>query len=102
MEYGAIDLDTKRRQIRIVDAESTVVVARKIDTTHAALAQGFSARPGMRILIESSTESEWVAAWVTSADDAQAMNSTSTRGTRLPSFRRSAQSHGQGPEQARI
>jgi transposase len=61
MEYGAIDLHTKRSQIRIVDAEGTVVVARKIDTTHAALTQVFSGRPGLRILIESSTESEWVA-----------------------------------------
>jgi hypothetical protein len=39
---------------------------------------------------------------VTSADDAQEISSTSTRGTRLASFRRSTQSHGQGPEQARI
>lgn len=61
MEYGAIDLHTKRSQIRIVDAEGRVVLERKIDTTRADLTQVFGRRAPMRILIESSTESEWVA-----------------------------------------
>jgi transposase len=64
MEYGAIDLHTKRSQIRIVDAEGGVVVERKIDTTRADLTQVFGGRPAMRILLESSTESEWVAQYL--------------------------------------
>src|SRR5258707_1197116 len=61
MEYGAIDLHTKRSQIRIVDAAGGVVVERKIDTTRTDLTQVFAARSPLRILLESSTESEWVA-----------------------------------------
>src|SRR5258706_2072813 len=61
MEYGAIDLHKQRSQIRIVRDDGSLVLERRIDTTGAAVAQLFSARPGMRILIESSTESEWVA-----------------------------------------
>jgi transposase len=61
MEYGAIDLHTKRSQIRIVDAEGRAVVERKIDTTRADLTQVFGGRSPLRILLESSTESEWVA-----------------------------------------
>jgi transposase len=61
MEYGAIDLHTKRSQIRIVDAEGRAVVERKIDTTRADLTQVFGGRSALRILLESSTESEWVA-----------------------------------------
>jgi transposase len=61
MEYGAIDLHTKRSQIRIVDAEGAVVVERKIDTTRADLTQVWGGRSALRIVLESSTESEWVA-----------------------------------------
>jgi len=61
MEYGAIDLHMRRSQIRIVDADGTAVLERRIDTSRAAFDAGFGARPPMRILIESSTESEWVA-----------------------------------------
>jgi transposase len=61
MEYGAIDLHTKRSQIRIVTANGGVVLDRKIETTRAALTAVFDGRARMRILVESSTESEWVA-----------------------------------------
>ena len=61
MEYGAIDLHKRRSQIRIVEADGTIVLDRKIDTSRADLERVFAARPRMRILIESSTESEWVA-----------------------------------------
>jgi transposase len=61
MEYGAIDLHLRRSQIRILDADESVVMDRRIDTTRADLARVFAGRPSMRILIESSTESEWVA-----------------------------------------
>src|SRR5688572_22498541 len=61
MEYGAIDLHKRRSQIRIVDRDGAVVLERKIDTNRADLDRLFAARAAMRILIESSTESEWVA-----------------------------------------
>jgi transposase len=61
MEYGAIDLHKRRSQIRIVEADGAIVLERKIDSTRADLDRVFGSRPRMRILIESSTESEWVA-----------------------------------------
>ena len=61
MEYGAIDLHLRRSQIRIIDEQESVVLDRRIDTTRAEFDRVFGARPRMRILIESSTESEWVA-----------------------------------------
>ena len=61
MEYGAIDLHLRRRHIRIEDERGTVVVARRIDTTRPGIEEVFDGRPRMRILVESATESEWVA-----------------------------------------
>jgi len=61
MEYGAIDLHTRRSQIRILTEAETVVLDRRVDTTRAEFDRVFGGRPRMRILIESSTESEWVA-----------------------------------------
>ena len=62
MEYGAIDLHARRSQIRIVREDGSVVLDRRIDTTRADLTGLFGGRGAMRILIESSTESGWVAA----------------------------------------
>ena len=61
MEYGAIDLHTRRSQIRIVTDDGTVVLERRIDTQAREFARLFGGRARMRILLESSTESEWVA-----------------------------------------
>jgi transposase len=61
MEYGAIDLHLRRSQFRIVQADGTVVKEGKFDTTRADLTRVFGDRPRLRLLIESSTESEWVA-----------------------------------------
>ncbi len=61
MEYGAIDLHTKHSQVRIVTAEGTVVLERRIVTRADQCAAVFEGRERMRILLESSTESEWVA-----------------------------------------
>jgi transposase len=61
MEYGAIDLHLKASLIRIVDADGMVVLDRTIATTRAALAQVFEGRAPLRVLLESGTESEWVA-----------------------------------------
>jgi transposase len=61
MEYGAIDLHTRRSQVRIVAEDGTVVLDRRIDTTRSAFASLFGDRAPMRILLEASTEAEWVA-----------------------------------------
>lgn len=61
MEYGAIDLHMKKSQVRIVDEKGSVVWKGRIDTRRDAFAKVFGDRPRMRILVESSTESEWVA-----------------------------------------
>jgi transposase len=61
MEYGAIDLHMRRSQIRIVAADGTVVLDRRVDTTRVALTQVFAGRARMRIVLEASTDAEWVA-----------------------------------------
>lgn len=61
MEYGAIDLHARHTLIRIVTAEGTSVLDRRIATTPDELRAVFGGRPRARILIESGTESEWVA-----------------------------------------
>ena len=61
MEYGAIDLHLKASLIRIVDADGVVLVDRTVATTRAALTQVFAGRAPLRVLVESGTESEWVA-----------------------------------------
>ena len=61
MEYGAIDLHMKKSVVRIVDETGTVVVRDRITTSREAFAALFGPRARMRILLESSTESEWVA-----------------------------------------
>jgi transposase len=61
MEYGAIDLHKRRSLIRIVSETGAVVLERRMETTRAALTAVFAPRPLARVLVESSTESEWVA-----------------------------------------
>ena len=60
MEYGAIDLHKKESQIRII-TKTGHVVDERIATTRDRLTRVFWGRPRMRILVEASTESEWVA-----------------------------------------
>jgi transposase len=60
MDYGAIDLHKKESQIRIV-TDAGEVLDRRIATTRERFASVFSGRPRMRILLEASTGSEWVA-----------------------------------------
>jgi transposase len=60
MTYGAIDLHKKESQIRIV-AEDGAVIDRRIATRRDAFTRLFGERPPMRVLVEASTESEWVA-----------------------------------------
>ena len=61
MVYGAIDLHARRSQIRVIDGDGTVVRDRQVVTSAAALVAVFGDLPGARIVIEASTESEWVA-----------------------------------------
>ena len=60
MEYGAIDLHKKESQVRII-TETGDILDRRIATTRERLTTLFWGRPHGRILIEASTESEWVA-----------------------------------------
>lgn len=61
MVYGAIDLHSRFSQIRIVDSAGIVVRERRVKTTREALLAVFADVGSVRILIEASTESEWVA-----------------------------------------
>ncbi len=61
MECGAIDLHMKKSHIRIVSEDGSVIWKGRIDTRRTEFARVFARRPRMRILLESSTESEWVA-----------------------------------------
>jgi transposase len=60
MEYGAIDLHKKESQVRIVTTTGEVI-DRRIPTTRAAFTAVCWGRAPMRLLVEASTESEWVA-----------------------------------------
>jgi transposase len=60
MGYGAIDLHKRESQVRIVTDEGEVI-DRRIATTRDSFRHLFWGRPCMRVLIEASTESEWVA-----------------------------------------
>lgn len=61
MEYGAIDLHLRRSVFRIEDETGTGISEGRIDTSRSDVTRIFGERPPMRVLIESSTDSEWVA-----------------------------------------
>lgn len=61
MVYGAIDLHMRYSQIRIVDAEGGVLREQRVPTTVERLVTAFEGHGTMRILLETGTESEWVA-----------------------------------------
>ena len=61
MEYGAIDLHMRSTWIRLVTADGAITFEERVPTTRAALTAAFTGRPRARVLIESSTDSEWVA-----------------------------------------
>lgn len=61
MVYGAIDLHMRYSQIRIVDAEGRVLREQRVPTSRERLVGVFSGYGPMRILLETGTESEWVA-----------------------------------------
>jgi transposase len=61
MVYGAIDLHSRCSEVRIVDAEGRVLRERRVKTTREQLVQVMAGVGSMRVLVEASTESEWVA-----------------------------------------
>jgi transposase len=61
MVYGAIDLHMRSSQIRIIDDLGVVVRDHGVPTTRERLTQAFATHGPMRILLETGTESEWVA-----------------------------------------
>jgi transposase len=61
MEYGAIDLHKRSSLIRIVDATGQVVLDRTITTSREGFTRVFAGRAPLRVVVESGTESEWVA-----------------------------------------
>ncbi len=61
MVYGAIDLHTRYSQIRVIDEPGREVKSGRVPTTRARLTAAFAGLGPMRILLETGTESEWVA-----------------------------------------
>ena len=61
MVYGAIDLHMRYSQIRIIDADGQVVREQRVVTSAERLVAVFGGHGPMRILVETGTESEWVA-----------------------------------------
>jgi transposase len=61
MVYGAIDLHMRYSQIRIVDAAGGVLREQRVPTSRERLVRAFESHGSMRILLETGTESEWVA-----------------------------------------
>ena len=61
MVYGAIDLHMRTSQIRIVDAHGAVRRDQRVTTARERFVQAFADFGPMRILLETGTESEWVA-----------------------------------------
>jgi transposase len=61
MVYGAIDLHMRYSQIRIVDETGAVLRETRVVTSRERLVTAFDGQGAMRILLETGTESEWVA-----------------------------------------
>jgi transposase len=61
MDHAAIDLHKTQSQIRIL-MDTGAVEECRVPTAREALTKVFGGRPTLQVLIEASTESEWVAA----------------------------------------
>jgi transposase len=61
MVYGAIDLHMRYSQIRVVDENGVVLRDQRVVTSRERLVKAFDGLGAMRILLETGTESEWVA-----------------------------------------
>jgi transposase len=60
MEHIGVDLGKRESQIAILTDDGELI-NRRIRTEHARLVERFGRRPQAKILMEASTESEWVA-----------------------------------------
>ncbi len=60
MEHCGIDVHKRESQVCIIGDEGEIE-ERRIATSREAFAKLLGQRPCMRVLIESATESEWVA-----------------------------------------
>lgn len=60
MEHVGMDLGKRESQIAILTEEGELI-ERRICTERARLVDVFGPRPKAKILVEASTESEWVA-----------------------------------------
>lgn len=61
MVYGAIDLHMRHSQIRVVDETGAVLRDQRVPTSRERLVKACTGWGPMRILVETGTESEWVA-----------------------------------------
>jgi len=61
MEYIGIDVHQRESQVCIIDERGQVLIERRVRTSHERFAALLGARAGARVLLEASTESEWVA-----------------------------------------
>jgi transposase len=69
MEYVGIDLHKNESQVCILDEAGEEVAAVRIQTRKGAFKKLLGKGKGRRILVESSTESEWVARYLESLGD---------------------------------
>jgi transposase len=61
MVYGAIDLHARYSQIRVIDEQGRELKSGRVQTTRERLTAAFTGLGAVRILLETGTESEWVA-----------------------------------------
>ena len=61
MVYGAIDLHMRQSWIRIIDGDGQTQREQRVPTSRERLVQAFDGWGAMRILLETGTESGWVA-----------------------------------------
>ena len=61
MVYGAIDLHMRYSQIRVIDETGAVLRDQRVITSRERLVTAFDGLGPMRIVVETGTESEWVA-----------------------------------------
>jgi transposase len=61
MLYGAIDLHLRCSEIRVIDGDGRVVREKRVATSRETLTAAFAGLTDLRVLLETGTESEWVA-----------------------------------------
>jgi transposase len=61
MEYIGIDVHQRESQVCVLDAVGQVVLERRVRTSRDRFAALLGPRPPARVLLEASTESEWMA-----------------------------------------